>query len=66
MNVFIVKDVGLGLLNMIKYIVGYEAFGELYFATLEATNIKDLIDYCFYNIYGEVVLIKKKNEVFQC
>lgn len=44
---------------MNNYNIGYKAFGELYFAKVQANNIKDLIDYCTYNIYGEVVLIQK-------
>lgn len=41
------------------YNIGYKAYGELYFVKVHANNIKELIDYCTYNIYGEVVLIQK-------
>ncbi len=44
---------------MNKYDIGYKAFGKLYFVKVQANNIKELLDYCTYNIYGEVVLIKK-------
>lgn len=41
------------------YNIGYKVNNELYFAKIKADNLKELVDFCLYNIYGEVVLIQK-------